>query len=69
MDRNRLRAGWRVPSVSRSETLMPGEFTSPAQIKWRGSPQSLPCGDCGGPAKEAVGKQIESIKAFVEARV
>lgn len=68
MGRNRPRAKWRFPSVSRSETLMPGKFTLPAQIKWRGSPQGLPCGAYGGPAKEAVEKQISDMEAFIEER-
>ena len=69
MGRCGLRAEWRVPSVLRSKTLMPGGFTPPAQIKWNGVPAGLaPWGDYGGPAKEAVEQQIAAIEDFVEAR-
>ena len=33
-----------------------------------GSPQSLLCGACGGPAPEAVKVQIENLKAFLKER-
>ena len=67
--RGRPRAGWRVTSVLHSKTLMLGELSSPAQMRWKGAPAGpAPWGGCGGPAKEAVERQIANIEGSVEAR-